>query len=59
MLVWYQLLNLRHLNIVGFFGYVTDVPDGLGLVSSFYAQGNVTHYLSRSPAADKEALVGE
>lgn len=57
MTIWYKLLYTRHPNIVGFFGYITNIPDGFGLVSEYFSGGSIIKYLQGSPSADRVLLV--
>lgn len=53
----YRLLNDTHDNIVSFFGFVADIVEGIGLVTSYFSRGNVTLYLQSHPSADRNSLV--
>ena len=57
MVVWYRLSNDPHSNIVSFFGFVTNDPEGLALVSSRFSRGSATKYLRDNPSAERESLV--
>lgn len=58
MVIWYKLLNIPHANLVGFYGFVTDIEEGIGLVSPLFSEGSIIEYLGRNPLADRIALVG-
>ena len=57
MVVWYRLSSEPHPNIVSFFGFVTNDPEGLALVSSRFSRGSATKYLRDNPLAERESLV--
>lgn len=55
--MWYRIMGRPHRNIISFFGYVTDDPRGLGLVSSQFSSGSATRYIGQNTTADREYLV--
>ena len=57
MVVWYRLMGMPHRNIVSFFGFVTDDPGGIGLVSPRFSRGSTTRYIRENPLADRTSLV--
>lgn len=57
MIFWFRLTNIKHPNVVGFFGFVTDIPQGFGLVFPFFSNGSVGKYLTQYPKSDRPSLV--
>lgn len=57
MIVWFSLTFARHPNIVGSFGFVTNVSGGLGLVLPYFSNGGIMKYLDKNPDADRVRLV--
>lgn len=58
MSVWFGLTFARHSNIVGSFGFITDVPGGFGLVAPYFSNGGVMEYLKNNPSANRSEIVG-
>lgn len=59
LIVWFRLAVRDHLNIACFLGYITDLPEGFGLVFSYFSNKGVMSYLDKAPGADKEKLVSD